>query len=231
MNADMHGTRSPECQAVASISAELALGLLDATEHESALRHIHACDACAQEMRALEHTAVALLEAVPAATPPAPLRVPRAPQEQAHPGRMRRGFPRRGSPRRGSLRRGLLTPAFAVTAAALAAIIILAGGGQLSAPSRASAQLTLAGRTLGQVSLTTGQRVAVAISLRNAKGVRSVRCIVWQHSGRGAVIGSFTVSGGRASWSGQSPWPISTLRSVELVSTAGHKVAVARIHT
>lgn len=226
MNADMHETRSPECQAVASVSAELVLGLLDATEHASALRHIHACEACAHEVQTLEHTAMALLEAVPEATPSAPLRVPRAPQERARPGRMRRSFPRRGS-----LRRGLLTPAFAVAAAGLAAIIILAGGGQLPAPDRASAQLTLAGRALGQVSLTTGQRVAVAISLRNAKGVRSVRCIVWQHSGRGAVIGSFTVSGGHASWSGQSPWPIATLRSVELVSTAGHKVAVARIHT
>ena len=227
MNADMHGTRSPECQAVASVSAELVLGLLDATEHASALRHIHACDACAHEVQTLEHTAMGLLEAVPEATPPAPLRVHRASQERARPGRMRRGFPRRDF-----LRRGLLTPAFAVAAAGLAAIVILAtGGGRLSTPGRASAQLTLAGRALGQVSLTTGQRVAVAISLRNAQGVRSVRCIVWQHSGRGAVIGSFTVSGGRASWSGQSPWPIATLRSVELVSTAGRKVAVARIHT
>jgi anti-sigma factor RsiW len=219
---------------VADVSAELVLGLLDRAEQEATLEHIHACDACAREVAALEHTAMALLEAVPEATPLVPLSIPGATPEQtaAAPARTAES-PLRPRRRRGLglLHRGLLAPALAATAAGLAAVVVLlAGGGQVQVPSSASAQLTLAGRKLGQVSLTTGRQIVVAISLRNAPGVHSVRCIVWQHSGRGAMIGSFAVSGGRATWSGQSPWPIATLRSVELVSAAGRRVAVAHIH-
>ncbi len=234
MQSETSDTNNPECLAAAAVSAELALGVLDGAEREAALLHIHACDACAHEAATFRRVADSLLEAVPEATPLVPLLVPApsradAPVTTAPAGGAR--STRRGWRRPAWPRPALLTPVFATGVAAVAAIaILLSGPARLQSPTRASASLTLAGQSFGDVSLTTGKHVSVAISLRDLPDVRSVRCIVWQHSGRGATIGSFTVSNGRASWSGQSPWPVSTLRSVELVSASGRKVAAAHIH-
>lgn len=173
--------RPPRCEWVREVAPDLALGLLTGAERGDALAHLERCEGCRAEVAALSGTADEILLAVPEATPPEGLDRRVLAAVAAHralgddgPGATVRA-PRRGHPRRPASRGlALMLAAALLVVAGLAAAMLRNGGGGGGGgdddvggdPVVAAAEMrTGRGRTVGEVTLTGDDPVAVTVDV------------------------------------------------------------------
>ncbi len=199
---------------------ELALDILDGRQRATVMSHVDSCEECADELRALSATADALVLVPIAVDPPLGF-------ESRVIERIRRSDPPVAFGRLRTLR----------LAAAAAAILVAFGVGWTlervtSTPSHATTSgpfversLTASGKTVGSVYVDTGQPSWMFVSL-NAPGAPSrIRCEVITSSGRRDVIGSFSLVAGHGAWAKALPMPWSSVRTVEITTTSGVRIA------
>lgn len=219
----------PGCAQVDRLAAELALGVLHGPERAAALAHLDRCPACRTAVAQLAETRDRLLEAVPAAVPPAGF-------ERRVLARLARGGRRAGGRR-------------AVAAAVLAVALVAAGWllGRAGAPvadpppagatavaagGLAAAELTADGRRVGWAYAHPGPGSFVYVALYpRSLPAGPVSCALHRADGSALPLGTFTVAPDYAAWGVPAPLAAADeLRGSELVlyDAAGRRVAGGR---
>jgi hypothetical protein len=200
--------------------AELALDILDGRQRAAVISHVEGCEECAGELRSLSATADALVLIPVAVDPPLGF-------ESRVIERIRRNAP-------SFARRQYRGVRFAAAAAVIAAAF---GVGwtiehATSATSHANAvgpfierSLVAGGKTVGSVYVDTGRPSWMFVSL-NAPGAPSrIRCEVVTSNGHHDVIGTFSLVAGHGAWGKALPMSWSAVRTVEITTTSGARVA------
>jgi hypothetical protein len=209
------------CDEFEQISAELALGIADARQRASALRHAGRCPACRSELSAFADVADGLAALAPLAEPPAGFEsrvvaglVPASAGATRGPGWLR------------------------YAAAAVVAMAIGAGGwlvgdrGSSSrpAPAALTSPLVAGGHDVGEVVLYTGARPWLSMYVDTGWGDESVSCQVVTSGGSTVTVGAFELSSGDGYWATSVPVPGSSVRSARLVA-GGQVVAEATLRS
>lgn len=245
------------CAEFADADAELALGVLTGRERARALAHLDRCEACRENVRQLAVTGEELVGLLPAIEPPAgfetrvmerlglgtPAPVPApGPARQLSPARR---FGRKlagwiGGGRTG--RTGVSYPRRMLSAAAVAAAVIVAGLGgwglhaatssPAASPLSSAAFLTASHQTAGKVYFyDAGQRwLYMSVDIRSASGAvdnGTVICQVEGPDGHLTTVGSFRLTGGYGYWGSPDPVTNGPLTGARLVTTTGTVLATA----
>ena len=237
-----------ECDELAGVAAELALGALTGRERADALAHLDRCEACREDVRRLTMTGEELFGLLPAREPPpgfeigvmarigliAPsLVVGRRIGRALHRGGDAGGQGRSGQtgPGRAGATRRMLAAA-AVTLAVVGAG--LGGWGLRFAASPppwsplSSAALTSAShRAVGMIYVYDGSPGWLYMSVDLGSGNGTVACRVAGADGHVTTVGSFRLAGGYGAWGGPDPGDDSLLTRAWLVSADGTVLATA----
>ena len=233
-----------ECDELAGVAAELALGALTGRERADALAHLDRCEACRENVRRLTMTGEELFGLLPACEPPPGFEIGVmarigliAPSPAVGPriGRMfHRGGNADGQTGRGWA--GATRRMLAVAAVTLAVVGAgLAGGWGLrfaaSPPARSplsSAALTSAShRAVGMIYVYDGSPGWLYMSVDLGSGNETVACRVAGADGHVTTVGSFRLAGGYGAWGGPDPGDDSLLTRAWLVSADGTVLATA----
>jgi len=233
-----------ECDELAGVAAELALGALTGRERADALAHLDRCEACRENVRRQMMTGEELFGLLPACEPPPGFEIGVmarigliAPSPAVGPriGRMfHRGGNADGQTGRGWA--GATRRMLAVAAVALAVVGAgLAGGWGLrfaaSPPARSplsSAALTSAShRAVGKIYVYDGSPGWLYMSVDLGSGNETVACRVAGADGHVTTVGSFRLAGGYGAWGGPDPGDDSLLTRAWLVSADGTVLATA----
>ena len=233
-----------ECDELAGVAAELALGALTGRERADALAHLDRCEACREDVRRLTMTGEELFGLLPACEPPPGFEIGVmtrigliAPSPAVGPriGRMfHRGGNADGQTGRGWA--GATRRMLAVAAVTLAVVGAgLAGGWGLrfaaSPPARSplsSAALTSAShRAVGKIYVYDGSPGWLYMSVDLGSGNETVACRVAGADGHVTTVGSFRLAGGYGAWGGPDPGDDSLLTRAWLVSADGTVLATA----
>ena len=233
-----------ECDELAGVAAELALGALTGRERADALAHLDRCEACRENVRRQMMTGEELFGLLPACEPPPGFEIGVmarigliAPSPAVGPriGRMfHRGGNADGQTGRGWA--GATRRMLAVAAVTLAVVGAgLAGGWGLrfaaSPPARSpltSAALTSAShRTVGKIYVYDGSPGWLYMSVDLGSGNETVACRVAGADGHVTTVGSFRLAGGYGAWGGPDPGDDSLLTRAWLVSADGTVLATA----
>jgi len=212
-----------ECDELAGVAAELALGALPGRERADAIAHLDRCEACRENVCRLTMTGEELFGLLPAREPPP-------------------GF------ETGVMARiGLIGPSPAVgrrigRVLAVAAVILavvgagLGGGWGLrfaASPSASSpltsAALTSASRTVGKIYVYDGSPGWLYMSVDLGSGNGTVACRVAGADGHVTTVGSFRLAGGHGAWGGPDSGDNGLLTRAWLVSADGTVLATASI--
>ena len=233
-----------ECDELAGVAAELALGALTGRERADALAHLDRCEACRENVRRQMMTGEELFGLLPACEPPPGFEIGVmtrigliAPSPAVGPriGRMfHRGGNADGQTGRGWA--GATRRMLAVAAVALAVVGAgLAGGWGLrfaaSPPARSplsSAALTSAShRAVGKIYVYDGSPGWLYMSVDLGSGNETVACRVAGAEGHVTTVGSFRLAGGYGAWGGPDPGDDGLLTRAWLVSADGTVLATA----
>jgi hypothetical protein len=237
-----------ECDELAGVAAELALGALTGRERAGALAHLDRCEACQENVRRLTMTGEELFGLLPACEPPpgfemrvlarigliAPsLVVGRRIRRVFHRGGHADGQRGSGQTGRGSARatRRML----AVAAVTLAVVGAGLGGWGLrfaaSPPAwspLSSAALTSAGhRVVGKIYVYDGSPGWLYMSVDLGSGNGTVACRVAGADGHVTTVGSFRLANGYGAWGGPGSGDNRLLTRAWLVSAGGTVLATA----
>ena len=219
---------NPEvCGAARAELAELALGVLSGRERSAVLEHVATCERCAAELEQLSIVADTMLQLTPEAEPPLGF-------DERLVERLRADGPL-ASPRR--LRRTTLFAAAA--AAAVVAIALGAGIGTLATnrpdggasqsalAGLTTAQLTSAGRVLGEVFVSHGTPAWLFMTIDSDAASGVVKCTVSLADGTVETVGTFRLSGGYGAWGSPLSAEPGEVRSAQLVAADGTVLARA----
>ena len=227
------------CDEMADLAAELALGVLTGRERAQAIAHLDRCDACRENVRQLTETGEGLLGLLPSSEPPAGFesrvvaRLEAAGQRRARPGT--------GQPRpkltRPKLTRRMLTTAAVVLAAAAAGLggwglrgaTSSPGAGNIrTAASLYSAPLTTASHlTAGTVYLYDGSPHWMYMSVNIGSVNGTVMCQLVQRDGHITTLGLFQLNGGDGYWASPDHVDPENVKSARLTTTNGTVLATA----
>jgi hypothetical protein len=237
------------CTEFAEAGAELALGVLTGRERARALAHLDRCDACRENVRQLTVTGEELVGLLPAIEPPAGF-------ETRVMERLGLGTPapdpapaRRVSPARrfgrkladwtggGTGRGGVSYPRRMLSAAAVAAAVIVAGLGgwglhaatssPAASPLSSAAFLTASHQTAGKVYFYDGDHRWLYMSVDIGSGNGTVICQVEGPDGHLTTVGSFRLADGYGYWGSPDPVANGPLTGARLVTTTGTVLATA----
>ena len=233
-----------ECDELAGVAAELALGALTGRERADALAHLDRCEACRENVRRQMMTGEELFGLLPACEPPPGFEIgvmtrigliAPSPAAGRRIGRMfHRGGNADGQTGRGWA--GATRRMLAVAAVTLAVVGAgLAGGWGLrfaaSPPARSplsSAALTSAShRAVGKIYVYDGSPGWLYMSVDLGSGNETVACRVAGADGHVTTVGSFRLAGGYGAWGGPDPGDDSLLTRAWLVSADGTVLATA----
>jgi hypothetical protein len=241
------------CAEFADAAAELALGVLTGRERARALEHLDHCQACREHVRQLTVTGEELVGLLPAIEPPAGfetrvmerlgLGAP-APDPTPTPTPARRVSPARRFGRKlagwtggGTGRGGVSYPRRMLSAAAVAAAVIVAGLGgwglhaatssPAASPLSSAALLTASHQTAGQVYFYDSGHRWLYMSVDIGSGNDTVICQVEGADGHLTTVGSFQLSGGYGYWGSPDPVTNGPLTGARLVTTTGTVLATA----
>lgn len=219
------------CEQLREIGAELALGLLPATERAEAMDHLELCPACREYVHELTATSDALLDLVPGSEPPVGFEDRVIDRLGLSPGRRTR---------RRELRRRLV-----LAAAAAAAGLAFGGGGWVLGasvgrpvpvapivspvhPRLLTAQLAHAGQSFGQVYLYTGASPWLYMAVDADGHSGTVHCQLQRADGSIVKVGSFALNHeGYGFWGGPYLAGSSPVTGVRLLNADGSLLASA----
>jgi hypothetical protein len=227
------------CEEMADLAAELALGVLTGRERARAIAHLDRCDACRENVRQLTETGEGLLGLLPSIEPPAGFesrvvaRLGTAGQRRARGGS--------AVPRRPKLTRRML----AAAAVALAAVASGLGGwglrGATSSPAAGntrtaaslySAPLTTASHlTAGMVYLYDGSPRWMYMSVKIGSVNGTVICQLIERDGHITTVGSFRLTGGYGYWGSPDHVDADTVKGARLTTANGTVLATASFRT
>jgi len=222
------------CDEMADLAAELALGVLTGRERAQAIAHLDRCDACRENVRQLTETGEGLLGLLPSSEPPAGFesrvvaRLGAASQHRARPGT--------GQPRPKLTRRMLATAAVVLAAAAaglggwgLRGATSSPGAGNIrTAASLYSAPLTTASHlTAGTVYLYDGRPSWMYMSVKIGSVNGTVMCQLVQRDGHITTLGSFQLNGGNGYWASPDYIEPDNVKSARVTTTNGTVLATA----
>jgi hypothetical protein len=228
----MNGLNEMDCDGLAEVAAELALGVLTGRERARAIVHLDRCDGCREHVRNLAITEEELLALLPGHEPPAGF-------ETQVLGRLGSGRPggSAGRHRRPPLRRPRWTLA---AAAAVIAVVAGVGGWALrpAAPGttgqtaqsalHTAALVTASHQSVGEVFLDSGAGTPwLYMAVDAAPGTGTVVCQVVGRDGRIVTIGSFSLAGGHGHWGSPEPIQPAALAGARLMTAAGQVLATA----
>jgi anti-sigma-K factor RskA len=233
------------CAEFADAAAELALGVLTGRERARALAHLDRCEACRENVRQLTVTGEELVGLLPAIEPPAGfetrvmerlgLGTP-APVRQLSPAR-RVGRKLAGWIGGGTGRAGVSYPRRMLSAAAVAAAVIVAGLGgwglhaatssPAASPLSSAALLTASHQSAGEVYFYDSGHRWMYMSVDLGSGNGTVICQVEGPDGHLTAVGSFQLSGGYGYWGSPDPVTSGPLTGARLVTTTGTVLATA----
>jgi hypothetical protein len=237
-----------ECDELAGVAAELALGALTGRERADALAHLDRCEACWENVRRLTMTGEELFGLLPTCEPPPGFEIgvmARIGLFAASPAvgrRIGRVFHRGGHAggQRGSGRTGrgwarATRQMLAVAAVTLAVVGAGLGGWGLrfaASPSAwsplSSAALTSAGhRAVGKVYVYDGSPGWLYMSVDLGSGNGTVACRVAGADGHVTTVGSFRLANGHGAWGGPGSGDNGRLTRAWLVSADGTVLATA----
>jgi hypothetical protein len=140
----------------------------------------------------------------------------------------------------GRARRGLRPAAFALAAAALAAVVAVSSwtighhDASHGRPSVAAGHATVASlvadkRTIGQVVVTRGGEPWVAMAMNTTFGDQRVTCELREQNGTSVRLGSFKLKNGYGYWAAPIPLTTSPIVGAQLVGAHGATLATARV--
>lgn len=226
-----------DCDALAEVAAELALGVLTGRDRARALAHLDRCEACRDRVRPLTVTGEKLLELVPCHEPPSgfetrvlarlgaggPVGPPARPRRPPRPSHAPRS-------------RWLLTVAAAVAVGCglagwqLGAVAgsSASSGGVARSQVRTASLVTADHRHVGTVFLHGGDSRWVYMTVDTDAGDGAVTCQVVGARGGVVTVGAFRLRGGYGYWGGPEPLRAATVTGVRLESPGGAVVATAR---
>ena len=227
----MNGLNEMDCDDLAEVAAELALGVLTGRERAQAIVHLDRCDACREHVRNLAVTEEELLALLPGHEPPVGF-------ETRVIGRLASGRPggaagrHRGPP----LRR----PRWMLAAAAAVIAVVAGVGGWAMRPApgpagqtaqsalRTAALVTASHQRVGQVFLGSGAGTPwLYMTVDAAPGAGTVVCQVVGRDGRIMTIASFSLAGGHGHWGSPEPIQPAALAGARLTTAAGQVLATA----
>jgi hypothetical protein len=210
-----------ECDELAGVAAELALGALPGRERADALAHLDRCEACREYVCRLTMTGEELFGLLPTCEPPPGFEI----------GVMARIGLIAPIPAAGR-RIGRVLAVAAVTLAVIGAA--LGGWGLRSAaspPARSpltSAALTSAShRAVGKIYVYDGSPGWLYMSVDLGAGNGTVACRVAGTDGHVTTVGSFRLAGGHGAWGGPRSRDNGRLTRAWLVSADGTVPATA----
>ena len=224
----MTGLNEMDCDDLAEVAAELALGVLTGRERAHAIMHLDRCDTCREHVRDLAVTEEELLALLPGHEPPVGFET-----------RVVSRFGPAGRHRRPPSRR----PRWMLAAAA-AVIAVTAGVGGWAvrtagpAPSTAgrtapaalhtAALVTASHQTVGEVFLYSGHGSPwLYMTVDAVPGDSTVVCQVEGRDGSVVTIGSFWLTGGHGHWGSPEPIQPAALTGARLMTTHGQVLATA----
>jgi hypothetical protein len=237
-----------ECDELAGVAAELALGALTGRERAGALAHLDQCEACRENVRRLTMTGEELFGLLPAREPPPGFEIgvmarialiAPGPAVGRRIGRiLHRGDNAGGQGDPGQTGRGLARATrrmLAVAAVTLAVVGAgLGGWGLRSAASPpawsplSSAALTSAGhRAVGKIYVYHGSPGWLYMSVDLGSGNGTVACRVASADGHVTTIGSFRLVNGYGAWGGPGSGDNGLLTRAWLISADGTVLATA----
>jgi hypothetical protein len=222
------------CEEMADLAAELALGVLTGRERAQAIAHLDRCDACRENVRQLTETGEGLLGLLPSIEPPAGFEtrvVARLGAAGQRPARPKAGIPRPKLTRR----------MLAAAAVALAAVASGLGGwglrGATSTPapgntrtaaSLYSAPLTTASHlTAGTVYLYDGSPRWMYMSVKIGSVNGTVICQLVERDGHITTVGSFQLTGGYGYWGSPDHVDPNAVKGARLITSNGTVLATA----
>lgn len=217
------------CEELAAVDAELALGVLDARARAAAFRHLEQCPSCRRRVQRLSEVAEGLTELVPPVEPSVGF--------ESRVLSQLRPVPSRAAGATG--RRIKVAAAIVVLAlvAGTAGWLVGTSGGTSRVPTvlRATtngppvtADLVGQHGTIGQVVLTAGKDPWLSMAVQAEVGEEWVRCQAVEGDGRVLTLGSFPVVGGYGYWASSLPGG-TTVRAVRLVGRSGAVLATADV--
>jgi hypothetical protein len=228
-----------DCDDLAEVAAELALGVLTGRERAQAIMHLDRCDACREHVRNLAVTEEELLALLPGHEPPAGF-------ETRVLGRLGSG---RGAGSAGRHRRRPSRRPRWMLAAAAAVIAMIAGVGGWAlrpagpagpAPGRTApsalhtaALVTASDQRVGEVFLYSGVGspwlyMTVDATAGAAPANSTVVCQVEGRDGRFITLGWFWLTGGHGHWGSPEPVQPASLTGARLTTARGQVLATAR---
>ena len=224
----MNGLNETDCDDLAEMTADLALGVLTGRARAQAIMHLDGCGTCRERIRDLALTGEELLGLLPGREPPAGFET-RVMGRLGFTGRHRRHPPGR--------RRWML-PAAAATIIAVAAG--LGGWGMRGAapasppavsvaqPALHTAALTTAShQTIGTIFLYNGRPGWLYMNVDIGSGNGIVICQLEGRDGSVTTVGSFRLTGGYGHWGGPEPLPPAAVTGARLVTAGGQALATA----
>ena len=216
-----------DCDDLAEVAAELALGVLTGRERAQAIMHLDRCGTCREHIRDLAVTEEELLGLLPGGEPPVGF-------ETRVMGRL--GFIGRHSRHPPGRPRWMLAAAATVIAVAAG----LGGWGLRGAAAASPPAVSIARPALRTAALTTAshQRIGT-IFLYNGRpgwlymtvgigaGNGTIICQLEARDGSVITVGSFRLTGGYGSWGSPQPLPPATVTGARLTTAGGTALATA----
>jgi hypothetical protein len=223
------------CEELAAVDAELALGVADARARATAFRHLEECPSCRRRVQRLSEVPEGLTELVPPVEPSLGFESRVMSQLRREPSRAAGVTGIAGA----SGRRVKVAAAIVVLVlgAGTAGWLVGTSGGTARVPTVVPATTNgppvtadLVGQhgTIGQVVLTAGQDPWLSMAVRDEVDEEWVRCQAVEGSGRVLTLGSFPVVGGYGYWASALPGG-TTVRAVRLVGRSGAVLATADV--
>ena len=200
------------CSQVQESAPELALGILGGAERAEVVYHVDHCARCQAVVAQFAEAADALPLLAPELEPPA--------------GFETRVLARLGAPKRRSRRRLVIAAAVAAAFAAILSITVVRvvesqTGGTTSKPVTVAMAAASGRIPVGWAYVTNGVSVAVAVDygIGVPDGVYTVR--VDPAAGPVHDLGTMTITGGRGSFTGKSPEPLTSGSTISMVDASG----------
>ena len=230
----MNGLTKTDCDDLAEMTAELALGVLTGRARAQAIMHLDRCGTCRERIRDLALTGEELLGLLPGREPPAGF-------ETRVMGRLgftgRPGFTgrhRRHPPGR---------PRWMLAAAAATIIAVVAGlggwGMRGAAPAsppavgvaqaalHTAALTTASHQTIGTIFLYNGRPGWLYMNVDTGSGNGTIICQLQGRDGSVITVGSFRLTGGYGHWGSPEPLPQAAVTGARLATTGGKALATA----
>ncbi|MDE3064258.1 MAG: zf-HC2 domain-containing protein [Acidobacteriota bacterium] len=200
---------------------ECALGILDGRERAMVMGHVESCESCAEELLTLTTTADSLVHLPVAVDPPLGFE-----------SRVMERITRSSAPVIERRRRILQwAAALALVAGAIGAgwavgRTVAGGPPAKSADAPVIERSLVAGqRTVGSVWVDTGPTSWMFVSLDLPGATATVRCEIVTTSGHRDLVGTYALETGHAAWGTALSVPWSSVKTVEITSASGARLA------